>query len=310
MKSLISVFYIVLLCAPVLLPGCNDDIFVDKIPEFEDSRVTLDGNGGSYVLSFQPKSALSIKFDNSFDYFTYTENYSADGERLGPDAPIADIAKIVYGSPRFTVEAHIEGDKINIVSLDNTYSEDLNMWLAIGYGYMACSLDVTITPGSPMHIDYLGYDMERALTAFRTSSLTPIHISNNSDRSVSMDVYPFKDSKSRFCVKNDDLWTLGISGLCSIPYYKNGEWLSDDTNIVKITMGQESYFYSEYTDLDAVYHVEVPPHSTVNVGVTLKLAVLKGRYLSTVTQPNSGLSWMFDGEFEVIQPIDYSVEVR
>ncbi len=77
MKSLISVFYIVLLCAPVLLPGCNDDIFVDKIPEFEDNRVTLDGNGGSYVLSFQPKSALSIKFDNSFDYFTYTENYSA-----------------------------------------------------------------------------------------------------------------------------------------------------------------------------------------------------------------------------------------
>lgn len=302
--------FIVLLSASLLLTACNDEIFVDRIPEYEDKQITLDGNGGSYTLCFDPKSARSIKFDNSSDYFTYTDYYNANGEQIVLDAPIADIAKIVYGSPRFTVEAHIEGDKISIVSLDNTYSEDLQMWLTIDYEYMARTIDVTLTPGSPMHIDYLGCDMDRALTAFRTSSPAPIHISNESDRSISMDIFPFKDYQSRFCVKNDYLWTIGISGLCPIPYYINGEWFSDDTNLVEITMGQESYYYSEYTDKESFYHVEVPPHSTVNVYVSLKLAVLKGRYISTVTQPNSALSWMIDGEFEVIQPISYSVEVK
>lgn len=310
MKSITPIFHIVLLCASVLLPGCNDDIFVDKIPGFEDSSVTLDGNGGSYVLSFQPKSALSIKFDNSFDYFTYTENYSADGERLGTDAPIADIAKIVYGSPRFTVEARIDGDKITIVALDNTYSDDLNLWLTIDYGYMARSLDVTVTPGKPMQIDYIYCDMERASSRFGTARLTPIRITNNSGSDMAMDIYPFKELHSNVSLSNEEIWTTGISGISPIPYFYNDGWVSDDTNKVEITLGQQAYYYSEYTDLEAVERVEVPPHTTVTVDVTLTMAMFEARYLTTVTQPNSGHSWMIDGVCEVSQPFGYSVEIR
>lgn len=303
-----AITYLLTWIIAAALSGCNSDIFVKDIPDIE-SQVTVEGNNGSKTIKIQKKGLKYISLDNASDFYTYTTCYNKNGEIISDQSTIDRIAKIVYSSPRFTFEAGIEGDNLKLTSLDNTYKDDLSIFLNLDYGYTSKLVTVTVKPGSPL-LTEIGYDMNTAESFTENRSITPMRITNNGDKPVSMIIYPYKEAKSSALLKCDEYWTNSVSGIFDIPVYTGGKWDIDITEKESMTIGYTHFYTSKYVDESEELRVEIPANSTTTVIMTFKYAKLNIRYIATLTQPNSELTTMISGECEVSQPVSYTYEIK
>lgn len=308
MKTLSKIFSILLLTS--LFASCNNEVFVEPLPELED-EIFLNGDGGTYSFKVQKKNLQDIKLDNSFDTRACTAFYDKDDELIEVVDKIEDVAKIMYFSERFALEFLINGEEITATALDNTYSADLNVWAGIVYKHVTQYITFHISPGKPLEITYLGYDTLNPVTGQKTEREIPHHYTNNSSQPQRILIYPYKDHTSRidFIPLPGMEWVQGAEGNISVPFWNGNRWIKNDTNKVEITLGNTAHFNAVNTPVDDVAVIDIPAYSTVTSILSVTYATLNVTYAADTTQPNSGIITTSMGTCTLLQPISYQLDV-
>lgn len=120
----------------------------------------------------------------------------------------------------FAVEFNIKGDEVEIVALDNAYTDPVDVWVCLDYGFAVKYLTINIGIGRPLEIK------------------------------------------------------------------------------------QFYHFIDEY-----VGYIEVPANSAVSATLYVTYTKLKTGYSAEVGFPNIDMDWIVRGTLEVMQPIDYKLEI-
>ena len=134
MKSKI-INMLLLVCMATGFTGCNNDIFVERIPDFNNS----------IELTVNKPCTVAIPFDGLQAVYV-----SCDGNRLDDFPLISNVARVVYGSPRFMLEAFVNGGDITFCLVDNTYEKALPVSVVFDYGHTSACMDVVLEPGEPL----------------------------------------------------------------------------------------------------------------------------------------------------------------
>ncbi len=304
-----TVRYIVFLAAILLCVGCNSDIFVEPVPDIDDNKFTLDGNGGTVSFTIPTKGLWGVRFDSEYGTWAYASYYDKAGEYIY-NPTLENVAKVVYACPLFCIEFNIDGDRVEVKALDNATSEYVNVWVGLDYEHTSQIIDFYISPGRPLEIDDLGYDIANPVSGFRKERGTPHTFNNNSDRTQRIVIYPFKEAMSMIKLDVDDYdfwWSRGVSGVIDVPFYTHGEWTDSPTNVAEVRLGDTTRFYSPDLDIEEEYVIEVPPYSKVTTVTTYTYATLDVVYIAHLMLPGSGNSYFIQGQCWLIQPIAYEI---
>ena len=296
--------YILILLLAVVA-GCNGDIFVEPVPDMVDN-IKLSGYGDAARFKLPMDGLMSVKFDNETDYYTYTYYYDANGE---PTDNLAEVRKIVYGSPRFMIEFNVDGEDVEVRSIANTYTSNLIMWANLDYGYMTRSVDIVITPGAPMETKECSYFMDSGQSGTTKIQGLRQRFTNNTDRSQRLVYYPYKEGRSIIEVVSEDHVFEGVKATVPVPLYSKGEWREDDENTAEIVVGSTSYFYSAGVDVGEEAYVDVPPQSTVTVNLTVEYATLDVKAWMVFNLPDTDMEWIVLNPCKIFQPVGYDLEM-
>lgn len=303
------ILYVLLLILGIA--SCNNDVFVEHLPEVEDI-LYLDGYNGKQTIQIK-KDAL--KFISIGDYYSYDERratvyYNKEGEEINNPKDIKNIAKITYINRIFAIELNIKNDEIEIVCLDNTYGNRLEAWLNLDYGYMDKNVILKISDGIPYEISQFGYAFNGYSTKTETKNGYKENFHNNTDQPIRITIYPYKDAQSNLTLTPDEeeYWSSLATGLVSVPYFKNGEWNIDDTEEVEAIIGDSTWFNSSIVNQEEETYVEVPPNSSVRITEKITFAILETHYSAWLLMPNTDILWPTSGTLTISQPISYQIE--
>lgn len=238
------------------------------------------------------------------------EYYDKNGEYI--DNPTLDeVAKAVYSSPYFYIEFDVDGGNIKVKAMDNTTADNVRVWVGLDYEHTTKYIDFVITPGRPLEIEHLGYDIVRPVSGIYTERVMSHTFTNNSGRIQQIVIYPYKEAKSSIKLDIEDgyyIWAIGVKGIINVPFYYNGEWLDSQTNTAEVTIGDVTQFYCPDLDIEESYTVEVAPYSKVTTVTTITYATLDVAFIANMKQPNSGYTYMAGGKCQLMQPISYTIE--
>ena len=291
--------------AGVVAGGCNNGIFISDLPALEPS-VTVAGNGGNHTVYVDRNQLTGVRLDCEFDYDTHTEYFDADGNELAYEAPMSEVSIIRYSSPRFLIEVFLKGNRLTFVAVDNTYSCDLDVILILDYGSFCQSVTVTVLPGKPMQLKNIIYFSGNVTTATKVKSFTE-RFTNAGGRPQRITYYPMRDAESKVSYMSDDMWSVGIEGVCQVPVFDGDHWEFDNGNSQEITLGMEETFSPVSVNRDEAVEVDVPANSTVTVTISVTYAVCWVEYMAELSLPESGIGLLTNGTCSVAQPIGYKL---
>lgn len=293
----------------VLLCGCNNDIFIDRVAD-PGEGFTIDGNLGTHELKITKKGLTNISFENDVDYNAEVVMYGHDGERLYHISSVNEVASILYHSKRFALQFNISGSDITVIALDNTYTSIIKTWVYLHYGPLMKTIEISVTPGLPLKINELSFSTSiKSGTSIITGIPHKFH--NNNEAPIHFIVYPYKEAKSRLELRYDEDWAYEATGTVSLPIYCDDKWeLSPTDNKKEITLSPSTYYYAENTDTLNTKTIAVPPLSTAETVMKVTYATLQTSFFADVQLPNSQLSWIVSGECMISQPIDYNIDVK
>jgi len=294
----------------ISLQSCNSDIFVEPIPEVIDT-IMLSGTGEERTFKIPTKGLASVDFfDNSPNTYATTRYYNKAGDEIMQFGSIGEIAKITYGSQRFTIEFNINGDEVTVKALDNTYQHNIDVTASLDYGYESREIKIIMTPGAMMQITFFGYDILHPVCDTRTETGPLSRVTNNTDQTQRIGIYPYKNAPSRIeTTADDETWQEGITGDVNVPYFSKGEWIDDGSFKTLVTIGSTNHYISPNTPEDELTYLEIPPHTTVSSTLSVTYATLDVAYLAEYTQPGSGFAWPSSGHCRIFQPISYELKV-
>ncbi len=291
--------------------SCNNDVFVEHVPEVADV-LYLDGCNGKQTIQIK-KNAL--KFISMGDYYSYDDRqvtvyYNEKGEEIYNPTDLKDITKILYINQIFAIELNITEDEIEIVSLDNTNSNQREAWLSLDYGYMSKIVVLKIREGLPYEISQFGLPIDGYLTKTESYNGYKENVFNNTDQPIIVTIYPYKDSRSKLTLTPDDgeSWSSQAKGLVGVPFCMNGEWTIYDTEEVEATIDESIWFDSFALNQEEEAYVEVPPNSSVTITKKVTFAVLETHYDAWLQMPNTDIIWPSSGTLTLSQPISYQLE--
>ncbi len=292
------------------LASCNNNIFVDHVPDLESDTYYLKCDGSSKSFTIPTKGFRDVRFDCDHHYMAGVEYYDKNGEYI--DNPTLDeVAKAVYSSPYFYIEFDVDGGNIKVKAMDNTTADNVRVWVGLDYEHTTKYIDFVITPGRPLEIEHLGYDIVRPVSGIYTERGMSHTFTNNSGRIQQIVIYPYKEAKSSIKLDIEDgyyIWAIGVKGIINVPFYYNGEWLDSQTNTAEVTIGDVTQFYCPDLDIEESYTVEVAPYSKVTTVTPITYATLDVAFIANMKQPNSGYTYMAGGKCQLMQPISYTIE--
>ena len=298
-------YFFAIFAIALFLQGCNDDIFVEPAPDLVDN-IKLSGYGDAAEFKLPMDGLKSVSFDNETDYYTSTDYYDANGE---PANSLANVKKIVYGSPRFRIEVDIDGEDVRVRSIANTYDANLIMWAVLDYGYITRTVDIVITPGAPMEITECSYFMDYGVRGSKKNLLLRQRVTNNSDRTQRAVYYPYKDVCSRINVVADDRVFDGVKATVPVPLYAGGEWHESEDNTAEIEVGGTSYFYFAGVDINEEAYVDVPANTTVTIELTVEWATFEVESWIEFRLPNTDSEWIMVNPCKIFQSAGYELDV-
>lgn len=303
--------HIMLACVAFMCGGCNSDIFVEPAPDIVES-VSIPGYNGRAIVKIRKKGLVGISFGNSFCWDTGLYGFDSSGNEIYNPSYSDGIVKYLYYCHDFAVECSLDGDDMEIVVLDNACAIPRKIWINLDYGHTVRSVDVEMGVGKRLEIYDLGHDLNNFATSFSTRWGWRSFLHNNTDRTLTMTVFPYKDAKSQLYLESDDdsYWSYGAAGEVFVPYYRDGEWSLSYGEMIGAKIGDYTSFVSSAMDTEEGAEVEVPPHSSVMVDVSIKYAVLSSEYVSQVRLPNTNLTWLVRGKYELRQPIGYTLDTK
>ncbi|MCM1142502.1 MAG: hypothetical protein NC453_28365 [Muribaculum sp.] len=297
----------ILTLLPMMFCGCNNHVFVDPVPDIEES-VSLSGDNGSVKFKIPKKGLVSVDFDNDVDYDATASYYDSKGEIIYSPKDIGEVARVLYSSHRFAMEFNVNDDEVKVTALDNAYPTAIDIRANLYYGYTTRTVTFHISPGRPLEIEYLGHDISKPSVSIVTESGLGRRFNNNTGRVLRMEIYPYREATSKLTLTPEEPWTDGVSGVVPVPSYVLGEWNDFYPTDVDVTIGVTTNFQS-VNALDEVAYIEVPPNSSVVAELTVTYATLDTNYLATIVLPNSRLSWNTEGTWKLRQPISYDINV-
>lgn len=303
MKSKI-INMLLLVCMAAGFTGCNNDIFVKRIPDFNNSIELTVNKPCTVAIPFDGLQAVYVSCDG--DYYTSIEYYDRDGNRLDDFPLISNVARVVYGSPRFMLEAFVNGGDITFCLVDNTYEKALPVSVVFDYGHTSACMDVVLEPGEPLATEiYYTMDDATRYTTERHSNVTKF--TNNGPATQFVGYRPYGDYRTEILMTSEIPWIKGTTIECPVPEYSGGLW-AVSAKPARLQLDSHAYFIADGTDIELT--VEVPPYSTAEIRSTIIFTCIETPFIGYTEQPNSGLSYYFDGNCKVSQPINYTVDVE
>ena len=310
----IQQFSLIMLCmvGMTVFQSCSDD--KDDTPELPalESNINLDGNGGSETINFTPKGLKDISFTNDECADATTSFFTADGTELSSDRNMADVAKIVYAAPPFTLTVNIKGDKLTITSLDNACLNDLHVTMSLDYGYTMQRAEITVTNGYPMNIANIDYDWDNAETGTEKTLTEKMTANNYGDTPTTVTVNPLYDTWStvRIIPVPYQSWMQYVTGFINVPWYVGDKWSLNTGETVGIYLNEAISYHSAADPKDASVTLDLQPHSTLKFQVEVIYQYVSVPFTTTVIQPNSKTEWPINGTCLVRQPYSWNVIIE
>ena len=99
----------------ILCAACNNDIFVEPLPDIPE-EIFLDGFEGAEIVTIPQKGLKNIKIgdDYGLNWQPFTRYYDKEGNELYNPSKISDVSKILYACKMFAIEFNIRGDEVEI----------------------------------------------------------------------------------------------------------------------------------------------------------------------------------------------------
>lgn len=292
----------------MLCCACNSDIFVEPVPDIENNKFELYGNGGTASFTITTRGLLGVHFGSENSPQSYVIFYDKDDDYLyNPN--LENVAKVVYYSPFFCLQLEIDGNRVKATALDNTSKKIQEVWVSLNYEHQSRYVDFTITPGLPLQIEHLGFDILKRISGKATERSIPHTFTNSTDHTQRIVIYPYKDAFSKIKLEVEDyiFWARGVEGKIEIPFYTDGEWIDSKTNVAEVRLGDITQFYSPDVDIEESYTVDVPPHTKVTTITEVTYATLDVAYLGELIQPGSKMMFPIQGQSRLMQPISYKI---
>lgn len=302
MSKITRLLYLLL---PLALTGCNDEIFVEPVKDVVNS-IWVSGDNGTTVFSIQKDGLTWISFDNNMDYDAEAWFYDKDGENLGQAFDFGKVASILYYSHNFALEFKMQGDKIELTAVDNSYPFEIEVKAFLSYGYTTKAVTIHIGAGRPLEIHYIGYDTLNPIVGTVDKKGHWRYV-NQSESTIKIMVYPYREVRSSLLLIPDESWADGVTGIVRAPAYVDGEWNIRYFDEVEATIGSDTNFTSAITP-DVTTYVEVPPYSTIDIVLTVTFASLETKFSAEIQLPNSQISWLTAGRWVQYQPISYQID--
>lgn len=303
----------VLIIICLLATACNNDIFVERVPDIVED-IYIDGIYGRRTLPIKRNKLVNIGIGDYYasDTQQHISYYRNDGTEIYNPTNFDDVSKIIYLTKLVCVELNLKEDEIEIVSLDNAYTDPLKIWLSLDYGYIVKYTSINIGIGKPYEIEDFGYYIDEYLTKTETVAGICETFHNNSPNTQKIVFYPYKDACSKITLtpELDDSWSENAAGIISIPYFKEGVWTIYHTEDVEATIGSSTSFNSNMVDINEEAFIEVAPNSSVSVQIFMTYAVLETGYNTIISMPNTEFIWQVRGRLTIKQPINYKIEKK
>lgn len=301
----VSRFFCLLIVASVFT-GCNNDIFIKPVPPIED--IVLDGHGDMAKFSVNKRELKGFNIDCPFwGGYSNVFFYDKDGNELQGVIDIDEVTKITFTTPCCAVDFLIDGNEVTVVALDNTLSQNIELWVTLDYGATVSGFEIIITPGDAMVLDNIGYGVTPIQTDLQLLNGPRRSLTNNTPVTQQLTIQPFFGATSTVLFESSDNWETGVAGFVPVLYYSDGEWLWPPEPNANIEIGNRSAYTPYGIDLYTMVSIEVPPHSKISVEVTVIYAKCVTNFSCECILPNSGLSNIVWGTCQIRQPIDYKI---
>ncbi|MCM1139649.1 MAG: hypothetical protein NC453_13855 [Muribaculum sp.] len=295
----------------LLCCSCNNEIFVEPLPDFPD-EIYLDGFEGTQIVTIPQAGLEDVSFGDSYglNWQPFTIYYDKDGNELNSPSKISDVSKVLYVCQMFAVEFNIRGDEVEVVALDNAYTSPVEMWMCLYYGYAVKYLNIKIGVGRPLEIKQFSHFIGEYVVETETVRVSKGNTVNDTGQPITVSLFPYKDASSKLTLlpTDEDDWSRRAAGIVGVPLYNGREWSLYDTEDVEATIGSTTNFFSKTTDENEKGYFDVPANSAVSASLYVTYAKLKTGYTATVGFPNVDIDWIVNGTLEVMQPIDYKIE--
>ena len=304
--------YTIIAILEILCAACNNGIFVEPLPDIPQ-EIYLDGFEDAKIITIQKKGLKNVKLGDNYglNWQPSTTYYDKEGNELHNLSKIDDVSKILYVCKMFAVEFNIRGDEVEIVSLDNAYTDPVEMWVCLDYGYSVKYMDIKIGVGHPLEIKQFNHFIDEYIVETETVRAYKEKITNATEQAVKATLFPYKDSLSKLILTPADVdyWSSRATGTVHVPIYHGGQWSQYDTEDVDATIGNTTAFISLTVDVDEKVYIEIPANSVATATVYVTYAKLKTGYRAEVGFPNIAIDWLVGGTLEEMQPIAYKLDV-
>lgn len=251
----------------ILMPACNNDIFIDgaELPEYTD--LTIEGDGGQWSAPYSRKGLAAIAIDpQSSQANTYLTYYDTDSKPVGADCPPAKLKEIVYENPKQHYSIGFSGDIIYITSYYNA-SPYGHVLIKFDYDYgVSKYINITFTEGEKLSMtrwtvfDVMTFDEDFEKTTHSRS------LTNNTSVTQKLELRPFLESKCSDVAEPQDYWARDISLEMPMITFTGKGW--EFRTYDDIRLGERRQFTPGWA-VEDIISVDVPPHTKARVIYTI-----------------------------------------
>ncbi|MCM1140678.1 MAG: hypothetical protein NC453_19075, partial [Muribaculum sp.] len=93
--------------------ACNNDIFVDAVPDLEEDSYHLLCDGNAVSFKIPTKGLRDVSFNCEHSTIANVTYYDKHGESIY-NPSLSNVAKAVYSSPLFCLDFDVDGDQIKV----------------------------------------------------------------------------------------------------------------------------------------------------------------------------------------------------
>lgn len=264
---------LVLFLAIAMLPGCNSDIFIEKI-DSAVSDVELDGNGDECDIEFSVGNFKYLSVGGLEDYDDLKARfYDADGKELSGfvSCNIEPGCKGKWFNNYLDLEvSRTAPDRVKIIINENMYTSPVDFTLWASTEFSDASVRVSVTPSERYVVDRVSYPgtsycvyNEGRHAIFRK------RVVNDTDEPMEY-ALPLDELKYsgmyRFTSEYVDLFTLFSDGEVEVDVPSFEEWVHG-------LYGVRVPFASKYIEVDLpgppnlLANPVIPPHTTCEITI-------------------------------------------
>lgn len=295
---------VVALLVVILFAGCNSDIFVEQVTP-SASEVTIDGDGGTCTVRFQPKGLKYISLDT---YHTGIY-YNKAGEEISEYSPASEVARINYTDNSVIFDVIIDDDKLTVTSTEQTYDISWQTGIQLDYGYTAEFIGIEILPGKPAELIQISYLMENmTVQSVAKTDYISANYHNGGASEVNVKVMPYIAQQASATLEPDDISFRYLHLDAPLPTCVDGMWIVGDKNY-GFELGTKLYYFPELLDRHLEVPVTIPPYSDVKVTSVVLYSSLRVPFCAVFRNPVSGRERFTFGVCGVLEPVSYDIQI-